>query len=77
MAKIPYKGVGAMVAPHPCIVYDVKDKKVLGEFPTIKECANFLGILPQRVTNIIRAKTRNKTNKLNLIIAIRTKTNKP
>lgn len=73
MAKIPYEGVGGMMITHPCIIYDVATKTPIATFPTIKECAQYLGILPQRVTNIIRSKGKSKTNRLGKIITIRTK----
>lgn len=72
-SKLPYEATGNMIDTHPCIVYDVEGKRKLAEFDSIKKCADFLGILPQRVMYALHKKGRNKTNKLGLVITIRSK----
>jgi len=55
----------------PCIVYDVKTKKVLASFESVSECARYLGISVSLAFNTRKYKHRNKTNKLGKLITIR------
>lgn len=57
--------------PHPVRVYDIKTKEVLGDFPTIADASLFLGIRPTDIHKIIKAKAKNRSNKLGKIITIR------
>jgi hypothetical protein len=64
-----------MVEPRKCTVYDVREKdpskKVIGTFDTMNRCGHFLGLSGGHVREIIKNKTRNKTNRLNKEIPIR------
>ena len=52
-------------------VYNVDTKKCLGEFDTAKEAADFAGVRPSNIANLIRSKTKNKVNKLGVTLAFR------
>lgn len=54
-----------------CKVYDVVEKKLIGTYKNMRDCANALGIRTSRVQEIVRLKSRNRTNKLGKIITIR------
>jgi hypothetical protein len=52
-------------------VYDVTNKKLLETFESSREAADYTGIDPSHIANIIAHKRKNRTNKLGLTITFR------
>lgn len=52
-------------------VYDVVNKKLLGEFDTRKAAADFAGVDPSNIKAYVTRKSKCRKNKLNTIITFR------
>ena len=73
MNKSP--GLSGDLIKRKCIDYDVEEKdpskKVIATFESVAECSKFLGLRNGYVCDVIKYKTKNKTNKLKKTICIR------
>ena len=52
-------------------VYDVTNKKLLGEFESSKDAADFTGLKPSHIADIIAHKRKNRSNKLGITLTLR------
>lgn len=52
-------------------VYDVEKKQLIGEFETAVAASRATGVPASRISRLIANKSKNRTNKLGLVLAFR------
>lgn len=52
-------------------VYDVSEKKLIGEFSSLKDASIFTGVDAWHISKLLTRKGRSHTNKLNKILTFR------